>query len=1329
MMKFSTIKSTFALCAAFFVITSVHAQIYEMSNTTIVTCTGQFKDDGVAGAPYSDTDYTMTICPDNPGDVISVDFTVFSVQQSANPNNSDYLYIYDGDNTGAQSLGSYTGNSLAGLAASGTVNNLTGCLTFRFVCNTGNTQGFPGWTAIISCTTPCDSPTSGSEILDPVPSGIEQSIGVCLNEPVTFGDNGSFAAAGFNIAQYIWKFDDGSVDTLSGPIVVHSFSEPGEYVVTLTVEDNNGCQSLNIEPLQVLVSTIPEFNSDFDSEICLGTTAQLDGTPMESTTWTALPPQVVGSQFYLSDDLGFTFSNSIVFDYFDPDAVLEDCDDFLSLTLNMEHSYMGDLNISMSCPDGTEVTLVEFPNGGGGTFLGEPIDDDGDDTPGVGYDYGWSPTATNGTWGENSGGFGESLDPGFYESDFSLCDFVGCPLNGAWTLNITDNLGSDDGYIFEFGVNFNPALFPDITTFTPIYGDESDSTYWEGPYIIDSTADGNIITVLPEIEGAFDYTFYASNNFGCTFDTTVTVNVTAMPEIEIIPDFSLCPGEVGNLNLGLAGTNFPECSAVSGLYDYCYTNNENTVISYCPDNQGDGITFISIEFLTGQMENFFDDVTIFDGANTAAPILGVLSGDLTGQTFQATNATGCITLQFSSDGSVSCGSGSFPPMQYELACAQGLGAYEFSWSPADGLSDPSVYNPTVTIDQGSATYTVEAYPPGFPECATSDDVTVSINADVDPGTDVVEILCFNFGQFDLFDYLGGTPAVGGVWTDSGGNVVTGDFDTATDAGDIFTYTLDNNGCTASATVDITVLPAGDPACCEFDYSTVVTDVSCFGADNGQIDIDIVSTSEGGPWDFEVFDDMGGLVATVNTANGTANVSNLPIGDYSFVLTDIGLCTTTEDFTIVDALPQTFEVGADTTICIGGTATLTAFSDQNVNGDWVFTWDNGLPANGTVNASPDVATTYSVFATTTEGCVLDPLTVDVDFHDPLVVETLNDTLLCQNTSASLGLVDSTGGFGDYQFEWTFLGAVIGSTESLEYNVLIPGQYCVEMTDACETPAVSNCMQVDIETPIDVQFNADILSGCSPLDVVFTHNLDTSNIDEILWDNGDGIGGVTDTLIVSYEDPGVFDVSLMVTSDTGCEYETMYPNYINVFNNPLADFYAEPQPTTIPDTEINFYDYSEGSVVSYFWVFDTLNYLGTSFDQNPIFEFPELEPGTYPVLLTVTDLNGCTDERLRNVVINDLFNLYIPTGFTPNGDGVNDVFFAQGTDIDPDRFHMWVYDRWGGLVFETQDINKKWTGNVSDGEYFIQDGVYNWRVEVHSLATSQRKEFKGTVTILR
>jgi hypothetical protein len=173
----------------------------------------------------------------------------------------------------------------------------------------------------------------------------------------------------------------------------------------------------------------------------------------------------------------------------------------------MEHTYMGDLGISITCPNGTTVDLVTWgTNGGGGTYLGE-ANDDNSTTEGIGWDYFWAPNSTNGTWGQAStnglttptGGPtpGNALISGTYASSGNMCDLVGCPLNGAWTFTVTDNLGADNGYIFYWGINFNPALFPGITTFTPSIGVDSDSSYWTGPNIVVIDADADIATIDP----------------------------------------------------------------------------------------------------------------------------------------------------------------------------------------------------------------------------------------------------------------------------------------------------------------------------------------------------------------------------------------------------------------------------------------------------------------------------------------------------------------------------------------------------------------------------------------------------------------------------------------------------------------------------------------------------------------------------------------------------------------------------------------------------------------------------------------------------------------
>jgi len=652
-----------------------YGQEIQIENGTVTACEGMFVDDGVGegGAYTAGNNYVFTICSDVPGDVVSVMFHAFALFTSPNPNNSDYLTILDGDDETAPSLGSYTGTTLQGLPVTGTVNNISGCLTFVFTSNpNGNINGqFPGWEASILCTTPCATPTAASEILDPAPlPGNGQSVGVCLNDPITFQDNGSHAAPGFNLQYWIWNFDDGTIDTLTTSAnATHTFTEPGEYLVSLTVVDFNGCRSMNIDPLQVLVSTIPIFNTNFESPVCIGSDGTaIDGSPVQSVTWTALPPQVLAGELYLPDGSGFSYSSSLTFDFFETGMTLEECTDIAQVFVSLEHSYVGDLSITITCPNGTEVTLLQHPNTGGGTFFGEAVDD-GSDIPGVGWEYGWSSTSTLGTvdnpanrtnvtFTDNSGltVTNNIVNPGIYEPNGDLCDLVGCPLNGEWTFTITDHYAIDNGYIFYWGVDFNPELFPDVTTFTPVVGLGPDSTWWEGPNINSTSTDGNTIHTSYTTPGFYDYTFFASNNFGCTFDTLITVEVIEGPDITAGPDLTYCDEPV-TLLAGLAGSD-QQCGNDSGDYSYCYGNNENMIVTYCPDTPGDEITFMEMIINAGQVENNWDSFSVYDGDDITAPLLGAspYGGDLTGLTFPAspTNPTGCLTFRITSDGSVSC---------------------------------------------------------------------------------------------------------------------------------------------------------------------------------------------------------------------------------------------------------------------------------------------------------------------------------------------------------------------------------------------------------------------------------------------------------------------------------------------------------------------------------------------------------------------------------------------------------------------------------------------------------------------------------------------------
>ena len=121
----------------------------------------------------------------------------------------------------------------------------------------------------------------------------------------------------------------------------------------------------------------------------------------------------------------------------------------------------------------------------------------------------------------------------------------------------------------------------------------------------------------------------------------------------------------------------------------------------------------------------------------------------------------------------------------------------------------------------------------------------------------------------------------------------------------------------------------------------------------------------------------------------------------------------------------------------------------------------------------------------------------------------------------------------------------------------------------------------------------------------------------------------------------------------------------------------------------------------------------------------------MVLEVTDINGCTSSLTRSVEVQDLFNLFIPTSFTPNNDGTNDAFFVQGTDIDPTRFEFEIYNRWGQIMWQTTDPEDAWYGQVGEnGQHFVPNGPYSYRIEVHSLQEEGlRKEVFGVVTLIR
>ena len=491
--------------------------------TSAVQCSGMFYDSGGPAGIYNETPSTITFCPENDTEVVTLNFQQFLVS------GSDFLIIYDGDSTNASQLGQYTGDFSPGFVIP-SISNESGCLTVEWVPN-GEVSPLPGWSAEIGCQQECQSIVASISATN-VPEVEPDVFGTCVSQgAVDFVGSATFSNGIDENATYEWDFGNGQ--TASGTNVTATYSAAGLYFVTLEVKDEPNCPGNTVQA-KVQVALEPEYNSSVSSNVlCEGESVILQGeiTPVEYQQQVA--PPITGTTF-LPDGSGISYETCITVDVFQEGEIIETAEDLLNIYLNIEHSYTGDLDISITAPNGVEVFL--FTQAGGSNYFGEPIDNDANLNPGVGYDYYFSESASA-TMAASFLGGGQSLPAGSYLPVGQFSDLIGTPLNGEWCITVTDNIGSDNGYIFEWGLNFDPNIIPPESQFTPTIVSE----YWEN-----YQGEGADVELTPP-PGVHCYIFHMEDDYGCEYDEEVCITVYEMPEVNNIDqlDYQDCfsPGQ------------------------------------------------------------------------------------------------------------------------------------------------------------------------------------------------------------------------------------------------------------------------------------------------------------------------------------------------------------------------------------------------------------------------------------------------------------------------------------------------------------------------------------------------------------------------------------------------------------------------------------------------------------------------------------------------------------------------------------------------------------------------------------------------------------------
>ncbi|CAN5375854.1 hypothetical protein BH09BAC5_BH09BAC5_22520 [soil metagenome] len=179
------------------------------------------------------------------------------------------------------------------------------------------------------------------------------------------------------------------------------------------------------------------------------------------------------------------------------------------------------------------------------------------------------------------------------------------------------------------------------------------------------------------------------------------------------------------------------------------------------------------------------------------------------------------------------------------------------------------------------------------------------------------------------------------------------------------------------------------------------------------------------------------------------------------------------------------------------------------------------------------------------------------------------------------------------------------------------------------------------------------------------------------------------------------------------------------NPVANFSF--QLGDDYSTCVNFSDSSTGNIVT--WTFYENNVLMQQSSVSPnYFNYCFSDTGCFNVMLVVQDNFGISDSIIHAVCIHPKSILFMANAFSPNGDGINDVFYFYGYMIDRNGFEMRIYDYWGGLVFSSFDINSGWDGAKQDSGIRVQEGVY--LVELIWFDTYHQKHtYRGPVSLLR
>ncbi len=463
------------------------------------------------------------------------------------------------------------------------------------------------------------------------------------------------------------------------------------------------------------------------------------------------------------------------------------------------------------------------------------------------------------------------------------------------------------------------------------------------------------------------------------------------------------------------------------------------------------------------------------------------------------------------------------------------------------------------------------------------------------------------------------------------------------------------------------------------------------------------------------------------------------GSYQLTLitysSNLGCSDTLQDSIIVFPMPTAnFSF---TNVCLDQAMN---FNDSSIAASGVIagrTWNfgDGSPTasgqNPSHNYSAPGTFAVSLIVTTSNGC-LGSITKNVVVH-PMPAAQFNKINVCDgslvpfNDLSSILITDTI-----QSWAWNFGdGSPVFNNQDTSHLYAAGGAYSVQLLVVSNFGCKDSISKTVIVNPNPaVNFTVSDTSGCETLCVSF-QNLSsiTSGVNAaVSWNFGSGTGSSnSQNPEYCYSNDSVyaanfFNVSLTVVSDSGCISTLSKNNYITVYPNPNAVFSVQPETASISDPVISITDLSAGAD---FWNWNFGDGSDTAYAINQL-THTYADTGTYQITLITTTQFNCVDTAYHTIIIEPEFLFYIPNTFSPNDDGINETFSGKGIFIS--KYEMMIFDRWGNLIFYTDDINRPWDGSSNHGTEISQQDVYIYSIKITDYK-KRKHNYKGIVTLVK